>query len=100
VFLVVNPVIRGLEPTQPPCRSAAAGIPVAQLAPVVREGTSKKKVGVQVARISKMTDLGSGSSVKLERKSWDDPTVSLGMVMLGSVMKYKSKVDKDTILRA
>lgn len=76
-----------------------AGIPVAQLAPAVREGTGKKKVGVQVARISKMTDLRSGSSVKPERKSWDDLTVSLGTVTLGSVMKYKSKVDKDTILR-
>ncbi|KAG2559701.1 hypothetical protein PVAP13_8KG129541 [Panicum virgatum] len=38
------------------------------------EGTGKKKVGVLVAGISKMTDLGNGSAVKPGRKSWDDPT--------------------------
>ncbi|KAG0528480.1 hypothetical protein BDA96_05G015600 [Sorghum bicolor] len=63
------------------------------------EGTGKKKVGVLVAGISKMTDLGSGSAAKPGRKSWDDPTVSLGTAGAGSVMKSKAKVDKDSILR-
>jgi hypothetical protein len=39
-----------------------------------REGTAMKKVGVLVAGISKMIDLGSGSAAKPERKSWDNPT--------------------------
>ncbi|CAD6255072.1 unnamed protein product [Miscanthus lutarioriparius] len=63
------------------------------------EGTGKKKVGVLVAGISKMSDLGSGSAAKPGRKSWDDPTVSLGTAAPGSVMKSKAKVDKDSILR-
>jgi hypothetical protein len=46
-----------------------------------------------------MTDLGSGSAAKPGRKSWDDPTVSLGTAAAGSVMKSKAKVDKDSILR-
>jgi hypothetical protein len=33
-----------------------------------------EKIGVLVAGVSKMTDLGSGSAAKPERKSWDDPT--------------------------
>ncbi|KAG2652428.1 hypothetical protein PVAP13_1NG355900 [Panicum virgatum] len=63
------------------------------------EGTSKKKVGVLVAGISKMTDLGNGSAMKPGRKSWDDPTLSLAAAAAGSVIKSRAKVDKDTILR-
>jgi hypothetical protein len=39
-----------------------------------REGTAMEKVRVLVAGVSKMTDLGSGSAAKPERKSWDDLT--------------------------
>ncbi|TVU27239.1 hypothetical protein EJB05_29836, partial [Eragrostis curvula] len=63
------------------------------------EGCGKKKVGVLVAGISKMTDLGNGSAVKPGRKSWDDPTLALAAAAAGSVMKSRAKVDKDTILR-
>lgn len=63
------------------------------------EGTGKKKVGVLVAGISKMTDLGNGSAMKPGRKSWDDPTMALAPPAAGSMMKSKAKVDKDTILR-
>ncbi|KAF8766280.1 hypothetical protein HU200_007794 [Digitaria exilis] len=63
------------------------------------EGTGKKKVGVLVAGISKMTDLGNGSAMKPGRKSWDDPTMALAPPAAGSMMKSKNKVDKDTILR-
>ncbi|KAL6653308.1 hypothetical protein ACP70R_008886 [Stipagrostis hirtigluma subsp. patula] len=62
------------------------------------EGTGKKKVGVLVAGISKMTDLGNGSAVKPGRKSWDDPRMALAAAAAGSVMKSRAKVDKDTIL--
>ncbi|XP_062201812.1 uncharacterized protein LOC133904360 [Phragmites australis] len=62
------------------------------------EGSSKKKVGVLVAGISKMSDLGNGSAMKPGRKSWDDPTMALAAAA-GSVMKFRAKVDKDTILR-
>jgi hypothetical protein len=63
------------------------------------EGTSKKKVGVLVAGISKMTDLGNGSAVKPGRKSWDYQTMALAAQAASSVMKSRAKVDKDTILR-
>ncbi|GJN28448.1 hypothetical protein PR202_gb16573 [Eleusine coracana subsp. coracana] len=63
------------------------------------EGAGKKKVGVLVAGISKMTDLGNGSAVKPVRRSWDDPTLALAAAATGSVMKSRAKVDKDTILR-
>ncbi|PAN15672.1 hypothetical protein PAHAL_3G010700 [Panicum hallii] len=63
------------------------------------EGTAKKKVGVLVAGISKMTDLGNGSAMKPGRKSWDDPTMFLAAAAAGSVMKSRAKVHKDTILR-
>jgi hypothetical protein len=42
--------------------------------PLSGEGTAMEKIGVLVAGVSKMTDLGSGSAAKPERKSWDDPT--------------------------
>ncbi|CAN6373885.1 unnamed protein product [Urochloa humidicola] len=63
------------------------------------EGTTKKKVGILVAGISKMADLGNGSAIKPVRKSWDDPTMALAPAAAGSLMKSRSKVDKDTILR-
>jgi len=63
------------------------------------EGTGNKKVGVLVAGISKMTDLGNGSAVKPVRKSWDDPTMSLAAAAGGSLTKSRAKIDKDTILR-
>ncbi|XP_062181875.1 uncharacterized protein LOC133886154 [Phragmites australis] len=64
------------------------------------EGSSKKKVGVLVAGISKMTDLGNGSAVMPGRKNWDDPTISLApAAAAGSLMKSRTKEDKDTILR-
>ncbi|KAG2549458.1 uncharacterized protein LOC120651207 [Panicum virgatum] len=63
------------------------------------EGIGKKKVGVLVAGISKMADLGNGSAMKPGRKSWDDPTMALAPAAAGSVLKSKAKVDKDTILR-
>lgn len=79
---------------------AVAGGRRASLSPSSRrlsgEGTGKKKVGVLVAGISKMTDLGSGSAAKPGRKSWDDPTRTAAAT---SVMKSKAKVDKDTIIR-
>ncbi|KAK3139200.1 hypothetical protein QOZ80_5AG0379400 [Eleusine coracana subsp. coracana] len=83
--------------------SPAGGGRRASLSPSSRrlsgEGTGKKKVGVLVAGISKMTDLGNGSAVKPGRKSWDDPTSALPAAATGSVMKPRAKVDKDTILR-
>ncbi|KAL6905736.1 hypothetical protein ACP4OV_003337 [Aristida adscensionis] len=63
------------------------------------EGAGKKKVGVLVAGISKMTDLGSGSAMKPGRKSWDDPTMALGSAAASSMMRSRAKVDKDAILR-
>ncbi|TVU50632.1 hypothetical protein EJB05_02010, partial [Eragrostis curvula] len=63
------------------------------------EGCGKKKVGVLVAGISKMSDLGNGSAIKPGRKSWDDQTLALAAAAAGSVMKSRAKVDKDTILR-
>ncbi|RCV36262.1 hypothetical protein SETIT_7G304400v2 [Setaria italica] len=83
--------------------SPAVGGRRASLSPSSRrlsgEGTGKKKVGVLVAGISKMSDLGNGSAMKPGRKSWDDPTMALAAAKAGSVMKSKVKVDKDTILR-
>ncbi|KAJ1264644.1 hypothetical protein BS78_08G015700 [Paspalum vaginatum] len=84
--------------------SPAVGGRRASLSPSSRrlsgEGAGKKKVGVLVAGISKMTDLGSGSALKPGRKSWDDPTMALGMAAAGSMLKSKgAKVDRDTILR-
>jgi hypothetical protein len=63
------------------------------------EGTGKKKVGVLVAGISKMKDLGNGSAAKPGRKSWDDQTMAFAAQAASSVMKSRAKVDKDTILR-
>jgi hypothetical protein len=63
------------------------------------EGTGKKKAGVLVAGITKMTDLGNGSAAKPGRKSWDDQTMALAAQAASSVMKSRAKVDKYTILR-
>ncbi|CAL5097345.1 unnamed protein product [Urochloa decumbens] len=65
------------------------------------EGTSsKKKVGILVAGISKMADLGNGSAMKPGRKSWDDPTMAIApAAAAGSVVKSRGKADKDAILR-
>ncbi|KAF7053201.1 hypothetical protein CFC21_061178 [Triticum aestivum] len=63
------------------------------------EGGSKKKVGVLVSGISKMTDLGSGSAMKPGRKSWDESAMALAAAAAGTVKKSKVKVDRDTILR-
>ncbi|KAE8816570.1 hypothetical protein D1007_05907 [Hordeum vulgare] len=63
------------------------------------EGGSKKKVGVLVSGISKMTDLGSGSAMKPVRKSWDESAMALAAAAAGTVKKSKVKVDRDTILR-
>ncbi|CAN6348817.1 unnamed protein product [Urochloa humidicola] len=83
--------------------SPAVGGRRASLSPSSRrlsgEGTGKKKVGILVAGISKMADLGNGSAMKPGRKSWDDPTMAIAPAAAGSVMKSKTKVDKDTILR-
>ncbi|CAN6339406.1 unnamed protein product [Urochloa humidicola] len=83
--------------------SPAVGGRRASLSPSSRrlsgEGIGKKKVGVLVAGISKMADLGNGSAIKPGRKSWDDPTMAIALAAAGSVMKSKAKVDKDTILR-
>ncbi|GJN07138.1 hypothetical protein PR202_ga24940 [Eleusine coracana subsp. coracana] len=83
--------------------SPAVGGRRASLSPSSRrlsgEGAGKKRVGVLVAGISKMTDLGNGSVVKPVRKSWDDPTLALAAAATGSVMKSRAKVDKNTILR-
>uniref|UniRef100_A0A0E0R3H2 Uncharacterized protein n=1 Tax=Oryza rufipogon TaxID=4529 RepID=A0A0E0R3H2_ORYRU len=80
--------------------SPAPGGRRASLSPSSRrlsgEGSSKKKVGVLVAGISKMTDLTNGSAVKPGRKSWDNTSIAAAA---GSVMKSKVKVDKSTILR-
>ncbi|KAF0918578.1 hypothetical protein E2562_025170 [Oryza meyeriana var. granulata] len=80
--------------------SPATGGRRASLSPSSRrlsgEGSSKKKVGVLVAGISKMTDLTNGSAIKPGRKSWDNTSTA---VVAGSVMKSKVKVDKDTVLR-
>jgi hypothetical protein len=64
--------------------------------PLSGEGTAMEKVMVLVAGVSKMTDLGSGSAAKPERKSWDDPTHTTATP---SMTKSKAKVDKVTILR-
>ncbi|RLN42582.1 hypothetical protein C2845_PM01G39700 [Panicum miliaceum] len=83
--------------------SPAVGGRRASLSPSSRrlsgEGIGKKKVGVLVAGISKMADLGNGSAMKPGRKSWDDPTMALALAAAGSVMKSRGKADKDAILR-
>ncbi|KAL5203921.1 hypothetical protein ABZP36_008792 [Zizania latifolia] len=64
------------------------------------EGSSKKKVGVLVAGISKMTDFTNlGSAIKPGRKSWDDSSMALAVAAAGSVMKSKAKGDTDTVLK-
>ncbi|KAF8670574.1 hypothetical protein HU200_050600 [Digitaria exilis] len=82
--------------------SPAVGGRRASLSPNSRrlsgEGTNRKKGGVLVAGISKMSDLGN-SAVKPGRKSWDDQTVALAAAAASSVRKSRAKVDKDTILR-
>ncbi|CAN6325642.1 unnamed protein product [Urochloa humidicola] len=84
----VSPVVGGRRASLSPSSRRLSG-----------EGTGKKRVGVLVAGISKMTDLGNGSAMKPGRKSWDDPTMALAPAAAGSMMKSRSKVDKDTILR-
>ncbi|XP_062202777.1 uncharacterized protein LOC133905087 [Phragmites australis] len=84
---VASPVIGGRRASLSPSSRRLSG-----------EGSSKKKVGLLVAGISKMPDLGNGSAMKPGRKSWDDPTMALAAAA-GSVMKFRAKVDKDTILR-
>ncbi|XP_062203546.1 uncharacterized protein LOC133905796 isoform X2 [Phragmites australis] len=75
--------------------SPAVGGKRASLSPSSRrlsgEGSIKKKVGVLVAGISKMTDLGNGSAMKPGRKNWDDPTMALAAAAAGSVMKSRTK---------
>ncbi|KAG8089228.1 hypothetical protein GUJ93_ZPchr0011g28287 [Zizania palustris] len=63
------------------------------------EGSSKKKVGVLVAGISKMTDFTNGSAIKPGRKSWDDSSMALSVAAAGSVMKSKAKGDTETVLK-
>lgn len=62
-------------------------------------GGGKKKVGIMVAGISKVSDAMMGS-VKSVRKSWDD---SAANTVVSSELKEKggskSKVDKEAILR-
>ncbi|OEL38751.1 hypothetical protein BAE44_0000230 [Dichanthelium oligosanthes] len=84
----VSPAVCGRRASQSPSSRRLSG-----------EGTSKKKVGILVAGISKMTDLGNGSAMKPGRKSWDDPTMALAPAAAGSMMKSRAKVGKDTILR-
>ncbi|RLM68918.1 hypothetical protein C2845_PM17G00130 [Panicum miliaceum] len=83
-----SPAVGGRRASLPPSSRRLSG-----------EGTGKKKVGVLVAGISKMTDLGNGSAMKPGRKSWDDPTMSLAAAAAGSVTNSRAKVDEDTILR-
>ncbi|KAG8093512.1 hypothetical protein GUJ93_ZPchr0012g20188 [Zizania palustris] len=64
------------------------------------DGSNKKKVGVLVAGISKMTDFMNGSAIKPGRKSWDDSSMAISVAASGSVLKSKAKVDTDTALRS
>ncbi|XP_010931415.1 uncharacterized protein [Elaeis guineensis] len=87
----------GRRSSMSPGRRLSSGL---KASPAVGEGGGgKKKVGIMVAGISKVSDALMGS-VKSVRKSWDDSAVN---TLVSSELKEKggskSKVDKGAILR-